>query len=128
MELVGYELPAWHYWLIVVGLFTVVALLVLTPLRKVQWSFMAVLGALTYPVYLLHQVWGWWLIDHLSPILGQYATLPLVIGVIFAAAFLVQRFVERPLAKPLATATSRGLEIIGTRLSLKKNETVGQGR
>lgn len=128
MELVGYELPAWHYWLIVVGLFTVVALLVLTPLRKVQWSFMAVLGALTYPVYLLHQVWGWWLIDHLNPVLGQYATLPLVIGVIFAAAFLVQRFVERPLAKPLATATSRGLEIIGTRLGLKKNETVGQGR
>ena len=128
LELVGYVIPAWHYWLIVAGLFAAVALLSLSPLRKVQWNFLALLGALTYPVYLLHQVWGWWLIDHLAPVLGQYVTLPLVMGIVFTAAYLVQRFIERPLAKPLAAATTKGLAWLGGLVGLrKKNGEVAPG-
>lgn len=119
MDLVGYEIPVWHYWLIVAGLFAAVAVLSLTPLRKVQWRFLAVLGALTYPLYLLHQVWGWWLIDHLVPILGKNVTLAVVIATVLSAAYLVQRFVEQPLAKPLAASTTRGLDLVGVRLGLK---------
>lgn len=120
LELVGYVIPAWHYWLIVVGLYAAVALLSLTRLGHVQWRFLGILGAMTYPVYLLHQVWGWWMIDRFSPVLGQYVTLPLVMGIIFLAAFLINRFIERPLAKPLAAATTRGLERLGARLALRK--------
>lgn len=112
MELVGYAVAPWTYWLIVAGLFATVAALCLTPLRNVQWKFLALAGALTYPVYLLHQVWGWWLIDRLNPVLGQYVTLPVVIGIVFLAAYLVYRFVERPLAKPLAAGTSKGLDYV----------------
>lgn len=129
LELVGYVIPAWHYWLIIGGLFTAVILLSLTPLRNVQWKFLATLGALTYPVYLLHQVWGWWLIDHLNPVLGHYLTLFLVIGIVFGAAYLVQRFIERPLARPLAAATTRSLNYLGGRLGLtKKPEAAARGR
>jgi peptidoglycan/LPS O-acetylase OafA/YrhL len=129
LELVGYVIPAWHYWLIIAGLFAAVILLSLTPLRKVQWKFLATLGALTYPVYLLHQVWGWWMIDHLNPVLGQYLTLFLVIGMVFGAAYLVQRFIERPLAKPLAAATTRSLNYLGGRLGLtKKSEPAARDR
>lgn len=129
LELVGYVIPAWHYWVIVVGLFAAVALLSLTRLGNVQWKFLGILGALTYPVYLLHQIWGWWMIEHFTPVLGQYATLPLVMGIVFSVAFLVNRFIERPLAKPLATATSRGLGYLGGRLALKKKiETPVHGR
>ncbi|MFL4473265.1 acyltransferase family protein [Paeniglutamicibacter sp. MACA_103] len=120
LELVGYVIPAWHYWVIVVGLFAAVALLSLTRLGNVQWKFLGILGALTYPVYLLHQIWGWWMIDHFAPVLGQYATLPLVMGIVFLAAFMVNRFIERPLAKPLAAATTKGLGYLGGRLALKK--------
>lgn len=120
LELVGYVVPAWHYWLIIVGLFAAVALLSLTRLGNVQWKFLGILGALTYPVYLLHQVWGWWMIDHFAPVLGQYVTLPLVMGIVFTVAFLVHRFIERPSAKPLAAATTRGLGYLGGRLAPKK--------
>ena len=115
MELVGYHVAPWTYWLIVAGLFACVAALSLTPLRNVQWNFLALAGALTYPVYLLHQVWGWWLIDQLNPTLGKYLTLPIVMGIVFTAAYLVHRFVERPLAKPLAAGTTKGLEFLGAR-------------
>lgn len=127
LELVGYVIPAWHYWLIIVGLFAAVALLSLTRLGNVQWKFLAILGALTYPVYLLHQIWGWWMIDHFAPVLGQYVTLPLVMGIVFAVAYLVNRFIERPLAKPLATATTAGLGYLGDRLALRK-KTPARGR
>ncbi len=120
LELVGYVVPAWHYWLIIAGLFAAVALLSLTSLRKVQWKFLATLGALTYPVYLVHQIWGWWMIDHLNPVLGRYVTLFLVIGIVLTTAYLVQRFIERPLAKPLAASTTRFLDYLGGRLGLTK--------
>ena len=113
MELVGYDVAPWTYWVIVAGMFATVAALSLTPLRNIQWRFLALAGALTYPVYLLHQVWGWWLIDRLNPVLGQYLTLPVVMGVVFIAAYLVHRFVERPLAKPLATGTTMCLDYVG---------------
>lgn len=129
LELVGYVVPVWHYWAIMVGLFAAVALLSLTRLGNVQWRFLGILGALTYPVYLLHQIWGWWMIDHFTPLLGQYATLPLVMGIVFLAAFMVNRFIERPLAKPLAAATTRGLGYLGTRLALRKKAgTPARGR
>jgi peptidoglycan/LPS O-acetylase OafA/YrhL len=127
MELVGYVIPAWHYWLIIGGLFAAVALLSLTRLGNVQWRFLGILGALTYPVYLLHQIWGWWMIDHFAPALGQYVTLPLVMGIVFAVAYLVNRFIERPLAKPLAAATTAGLGYLGDRLALRK-KTPARGR
>ena len=114
MELVGYVV-AHGPLAIVAGLFAAVAALCLTPLRNVQWKFLALAGALTYPVYLLHQVWGWWLIDQINPVLGKYLTLPIVMGIVFTAAYLVHRFVERPLAKPLATGTTEGLEFLGRR-------------
>lgn len=113
MELVGYDVEPWIFWLIVAGLFAAVAALCLTPLRKLQWKFLGLAGALTYPVYLLHQVWGWWLIDQLNPTLGKYLTLPIVMGIVFLAAYLVHRFVERPLAKPLATVVTRGVDALG---------------
>lgn len=129
LELVGYVIPAWHYWLIVAGLFAAVALLSLTRLGNVQWRFLGILGALTYPVYLLHQIWGWWMIDHFAPALGQYVTLPLVMAIVFSVAFLVNRFVERPLAKPLAAAATKGLAYLGDRLASKKKvSTPIQGR
>ena len=42
---------------LVVGLFAAVAATAMTRLRDVQWPFLAVLGALTYPLYLIHQFW-----------------------------------------------------------------------
>lgn len=113
-ELVGYMIQPWVYWLIIVGIFGLVALLSLSPLRNIQWKFLALAGALTYPVYLLHQVWGWWLIDKLQPVVsaspaGKYLVLAAVISLVVGAAYLVHRFIERPVARPMAQNITRGL-------------------
>lgn len=117
-ELAGYIIQPWVYWLIIVGIFGLVALLSLSPLRNIQWKFLAMAGALTYPVYLLHQVWGWWLIDKLQPVVsaspaGKYLVLASVISLVVGAAYLVHRFIERPLAKPMAQNITRGLDYVG---------------
>jgi len=109
-ELVGYAVPEQAYWAIVVGIFAAIALLSLTPLRRVSLPGMALAGALTYPLYLLHQVWGWWLIDNLSPHLPRPVVLGLVLAVVGAAAYLVHRLVERRFGRTLGNKTTSLVE------------------
>ncbi|MEE1620577.1 acyltransferase family protein [Zafaria sp. Z1313] len=114
-ELVGYSVPEPVYWAIVAGIFAVVALLSLTRLRSVSLPGMALAGALTYPVYLLHQVWGWWIIDQLSPWMPRWAVLPLVIAIVGAAAYLVHRHIERRFGRRLGQAATRLVEAVEAR-------------
>src|SRR5699024_5958570 len=46
--------------------FVAVALLSWTRLQYIQWRWLTVIGALTYPLYLIHQYWGWWVISMVS--------------------------------------------------------------
>lgn len=110
MELVGYEVPQFVYWAIIVGIFAAIALLSLTPLRNVNVPGMALAGALTYPVYLLHEMWGWWLIDQLSPILPRPAVLGIVMAVVGVAAYLVHRLVEQRYGRALGKCVTAGLD------------------
>ncbi|MFB0834056.1 acyltransferase family protein [Arthrobacter halodurans] len=114
MELVGYSVPAQTYWAIVVGIFAAVALLALTPLRRVSLPGMALAGALTYPVYLLHQVWGWWLIENLSPWLPRPLVLALTIGIVCAAAYLVHRTVEKRFGRGLGSFATRVADLVAS--------------
>jgi peptidoglycan/LPS O-acetylase OafA/YrhL len=65
-----------------------------------QWKWLTYAGALTYPFYLLHQMIGYSLIHHLYVERGisAYAVLPATLGATLLLAWLVHRFVERPLA------------------------------
>ncbi|GAA4834716.1 hypothetical protein GCM10023221_09430 [Luteimicrobium xylanilyticum] len=66
-----------------------------TPLRRVRWNWLVLAGALTYPVYLLHEWWGWWLI-HLFPAgVPAYLTLATTLFVVLLVAALVHHGVER---------------------------------
>lgn len=64
--------------------------------------FGALAGALTYPVYLVHQNFGYLLIEALKPtdwpFLGRVL---LVVGIIVAVAWGIHRWVERPLGRGL---------------------------
>ncbi|GAA3673543.1 acyltransferase [Arthrobacter ginkgonis] len=113
LELVGYQVPEQAYWGIVAGLFAVVAALSLTPLRSVSLPGMALAGALTYPVYLLHEIWGWWLISVLSPVLPRPVVLVLALAVVFAAAYLVNRHLEQRFGPALGRWASRSVEAAG---------------
>ncbi|MFB9262817.1 acyltransferase family protein [Bradyrhizobium erythrophlei] len=71
------------------------------------------LGGLTYPLYLLHQFIGYILLNALAPHIGKYAAFMLVLAGMLIASFLVWRFVEMPVRKPLI----KGLMSVMTRLT-----------
>ncbi|MFI5532361.1 acyltransferase family protein [Kitasatospora sp. NPDC051853] len=100
----GYEYGAEHRlsWSLTLACttiaFAVVIAAALGVFDRIQWKWLTVAGALTYPVYLLHQEIGWQLITRIRPHLDPYPTLAVVTAVMLFAAYLVHRLVERPLA------------------------------
>ncbi|WP_284295057.1 acyltransferase family protein [Luteimicrobium album] len=95
-----------------VGLLVALGLLLAatwTPLRRVRWSWLVLAGALTYPVYLLHEWWGWWLI-HLFPAgVPAYLTLATTLFVVLLVAALVHHGVERRAGPALRRAVGGAL-------------------
>lgn len=84
----------------------------LTPVATLSWRWLTLLGSLTYPLYLFHQRIGLWLIS-LRPLeLSPYVTLAVVVVVMCGFAYLVHRFVERPLGPRLRRAVERSLAVI----------------
>ncbi len=59
------------------------------------------IGALTYPLYLIHNMAGKAIIDHYSSIVPERILIILVIIFMIVASYLIYRFVERPLASRL---------------------------
>ncbi|NED93080.1 acyltransferase, partial [Streptomyces sp. SID11233] len=72
-------------------------------LDRVNWRWLTVAGALTYPFYLVHEHLGWVVVRALHVSLGVPAavTFPATIGVMLLLAWLLHRFVERPLTPKL---------------------------
>ncbi|MFD6177654.1 MULTISPECIES: acyltransferase family protein [unclassified Isoptericola] len=98
------------YWVAILACFALVAAVALTRLDRLSWRWLTVVGAMTYPLYLLHSSWGQWLIGETSPHLPAGATFVLVTGTMLLVAFLVHRFVERPFGPRLRRAVARDLE------------------
>ena len=120
LELTGYDYPLGLFWVMVVGLFGMVALVTLTWLARVQVPRASLAGSLTYPVYLVHQLWGWWLIMLLSPVLPKEIVLAAALGCVLAAAWAIHRGVETRLGPRLqraVTAAVGNLPVVGERLA-----------
>ncbi|MEV0615431.1 acyltransferase [Nonomuraea sp. NPDC050404] len=83
---------------------TFVALRVTQPLSR---PGMVTAGALTYPLYLLHAHVGFILLARLEDSVNKYVLLVGLIVVMLGAAYLVHRFVERPLAPRLKRLLSK---------------------
>lgn len=94
---------------IVVGCFAVVAAIALTPLRHVDWRWLTVLGALTYPLYLIHEYWGWWFISLLEGHTPAVVTLMTATLLCVAMAWLINRYVEQPFGPMLKSAVERSI-------------------
>ncbi|GAA3676200.1 acyltransferase [Nonomuraea antimicrobica] len=79
-------------------------------LRVTQWMarpWLVTAGALTYPLYLLHAHVGFILFARLEGTVNRYVLLVGMIVVMLGAAYLVYRFVERPLAPRLKRLLSK---------------------
>ncbi|MCW4464144.1 acyltransferase [Glutamicibacter sp. MNS18] len=92
----GVDIPAWHFSVLVLGCIVLLLLCTLTPLKTVHARWMVTAGMLTYPLYLFHQLWGWWMIEQFSSVLNKYVLLTLTVVLMLALAYLVARFIEKP--------------------------------
>ncbi|MCU1431816.1 MAG: acyltransferase [Actinotalea sp.] len=94
---------------VVVACFATVAVLTLTPLQRVDWSVLTVLGTLTYPLYLVHEFWGWWVIHLLHDAVPTAVTLAAAVAASMALAWLVHHGVEKRLNPPMRRWVERRL-------------------
>ncbi|UFU07526.1 acyltransferase family protein [Ruania halotolerans] len=94
---------------LVVGCFVAVALIALTRWSRVEWRWLTTAGVLTYPVYLLHQYWGWWVIAGLRDHVGPVVSVTAATAVSLTLAWLVHRCVERPIGPRMKRAVLRAL-------------------
>ncbi|MEV6616111.1 acyltransferase [Streptomyces sp. NPDC051051] len=91
--------------------FVAVAAIALGHLSWANWRWLTVAGALTYPFYLVHEHLGWVVIRVLHRTLGLPAgvTFALTVTAMLALAWLMNRFVEKPLTPRLRGVLSRPL-------------------
>ncbi|HMO10960.1 MAG TPA: hypothetical protein PKB06_05545, partial [Actinotalea sp.] len=57
------------------GCFAAVGVASLTPLRRWDWRGLTAVGALTYPLYLVHEPFGRWTIELAQPHLPRFVVL-----------------------------------------------------
>src|SRR5690606_9249245 len=68
-----------------------------TRLQYVRWGWLTTAGAITYPLYLVHERFGWWVIETLRD--HGWAPWPSVFGAIAAVSLLataLYRWVDKP--------------------------------
>ena len=108
----GVTLSYWVSAAMVTAFFAVLTLIALGRLRMIRGRWLVTAGALTYPIYLVHQQIGETIIMSLDQSVPPWMLLAIVSVLILVLAWLVQRFVERPLAGRLRAALYGGLAIV----------------
>jgi peptidoglycan/LPS O-acetylase OafA/YrhL len=102
-----------NYWVsvtIVTAFFVLLTLIALGKLDAIRGQWLITAGALTYPLYLLHQQVGETLIRLLDGRIPAWFVLVIALATMLALAWLVQRFAERPMANRIRTALHTGLD------------------
>lgn len=103
------HMPWWPAGVLVTMFFALLLGIALGWLNWVRGRWLTVLGTMTYPFYLLHQVLGLTVISLLSRHVPSDLLLAGTIGGLMLLAWLVHRFVERPVAPRLKTALREAL-------------------
>ncbi|MDG9716244.1 acyltransferase [Streptomyces sp. DH24] len=90
--------------------FVAVAAIALGRLHWADWRWLTVAGALTYPFYLVHEHLGWVVIHalHRGLDLPSAVTFTLTVAAMLLLAWLLNRFVEKPLTPRLRSALAKG--------------------
>ncbi|MFI7500277.1 acyltransferase family protein [Streptomyces sp. NPDC049687] len=103
---------SWGIIAVVAFGFVAVGAIALGRLDRVNWRWLTVAGALTYPFYLVHEHLGWVVVETLHRRLGvpSYGTFPLTIASMLTLAWLMNKLVEERLTPRLrkALAAPRG--------------------
>src|SRR5437868_11676828 len=85
----------------IVVIFLIMTLVALRATRFLARPWLVTAGALTYPLYLLHAHIGFILINRFGTTIDPHVLLYALIALMCTAAYLVHRYLERPLAPVL---------------------------
>jgi len=102
----------WQANVLLTSFFVLLALVATHRLDRIQWRWLTVAGAMTYPLYLIHQDVGFtvfaYLRGHVPAELLVAATYVLMLGL----AWLIHRVAERPFAPLLRTRLLAALDTV----------------
>jgi peptidoglycan/LPS O-acetylase OafA/YrhL len=93
--------------------FALVALVTLTPVARWHGRWMSVAGALTYPLYLVHENFGWAVIRGLRASMGPWGAVLVATICALAGAVALHYLVEQPFGARLRRATLAMLNSAG---------------
>ena len=85
--------------------FALVAVATLSPVARWIARWMTTAGSLTYPLYLVHENVGWFVIHRTRGALGPWGAVLAASVVVLVGATLLYRLVEKPFGGRLRTAT-----------------------
>jgi peptidoglycan/LPS O-acetylase OafA/YrhL len=105
-----WDFPFWGILLLMFGYFALMAVVALGGLDFVRWPWLVTAGALTYPLYLLHQVIGLKTIHLLHTHVPVYPLLAGMFAGMLLLAYLVHALVERPVGRWLNKEITRSYE------------------
>lgn len=98
--------------ILVVLIFAVVGLVTITPVKHFGWSWMKYAGSLTYPLYLVHEYWGWWIIGLVNPVAGKWVAVAAAFGLSLVMASAIERWIERPLRPRIRRALRHSFDAL----------------
>ncbi|NDU77252.1 acyltransferase family protein [Actinomadura sp. DSM 109109] len=89
--------------IVVTALYAIMALVALRKLGRLRWRGLTFLGALTYPLYLVHEMVARAIVKAFfpHPILDRLTVLPVITVSALVTAWLVYKLVEGPLQKAM---------------------------
>jgi len=93
--------PPWQVTVIISSFFVIMALVSTHALDRIRWKWLTVAGALTYPLYLIHQDIGFTVFTYLRGRMPAPALALLTYLGMLVLAWLIYRLVERPVAPVL---------------------------
>ncbi|MEV6967545.1 acyltransferase [Hamadaea sp. NPDC051192] len=100
--------------LIVTGFFALMSLIAAGFGSRISWPWLVTAGALTYPLYLLHQSLGVTVIGGLRGHVPGWLILIALVAGLLGLAWLVHRYIERPVAAWLKRAAASSLVAMRT--------------
>jgi peptidoglycan/LPS O-acetylase OafA/YrhL len=101
-----------HWWIsvpLVTVFYAIMASVALGWLSWARWRWLTVAGALTYPLYLLHDVIGFTLIRWLHESIPKWPLLLGLLAAMLLTSWLVHRYFERPVSVRLKRWIQQGL-------------------
>ncbi|CAL9559168.1 acyltransferase family protein [Streptomyces sp. enrichment culture] len=101
LDRVGDNIPGWGVAVLITVFFVVMAGVSLGWFRRVQWRWLPAAGALTYPLYLLHESIGWEVFHRFQGSVDRWVLLCGTVLAMLVVAHLVHRWVERPVSRRL---------------------------